>query len=76
AIPAVIEVNKPLQADGWKIYQYDYDEEKGTESEISVFELVREPWQPFVRAGILMMLAGALCLFFFMAPRPKKEDKQ
>lgn len=75
-IPAVIEVNKPLQADGWKIYQYDYDEEKGTESEISVFELVREPWQPFVRAGILMMLAGALCLFFFMAPRPKKEDKQ
>lgn len=73
-IPAVIEVNKPLQAGGWKMYQYDYDEEKGTESEISVLELVREPWQPFVRTGILMMLAGALCLFFFMAPRPKKEE--
>ena len=74
-IPAVIEVNKPLQAGGWKMYQYDYDEEKGTESEISVLELVREPWQPFVRTGILMMLAGALCLFFFMAPRPKKEEQ-
>lgn len=73
-IPAVIEVNKSLQAGGWKMYQYDYDEEKGTESEISVLELVREPWQPFVRTGILMMLAGALCLFFFMAPRPKKEE--
>lgn len=74
-IPAVIEVNKPLQAGGWKMYQYDYDEEKGTESEISILELVREPWQPFVRTGILMMLAGALCLFFFMAPRPKKEEQ-
>ena len=25
-------------------------------------------------AGILMMLCGALCLFLFMAPRPKKEE--
>lgn len=74
AIPAVIEVNKPLRVGSWKFYQYDYDEQMGTLSETSVFEMVREPWQPFVRAGILMMLAGALSLFFFMAPRPKKED--
>lgn len=76
SIDAVIEVNKPLKVGRWKIYQYDYDEEKGTESRISVLELVSDPWLPFILTGIYMMLAGALCLFFFMAPRPgKKEDK-
>ncbi len=74
AVRTVIEVNKPFRADGWKIYQYDYDEQMGSESEVSVLELVRDPWQPFVLAGILMMIAGALTLFFFMAPRPKNED--
>ena len=71
---AVIEVNKPLKAAGWTIYQYDYDAQAGPESRISVLELVRDPWQPFVLAGILMMLCGALCLFLFIAPRPKKEE--
>jgi len=75
-VPAVIEVNKPIVVEGWKLYQYDYDAEKGPDSEISVLELVRDPWLPFVHAGILMMIAGALSLFFFMAPRPKKEDKR
>lgn len=75
-LDAVIEVNKPLKVDGWKIYQYDYDEQAGTESTVSIFEMVRDPWQPFIYTGILMMLAGALSLFFFMAPRPgKKEDE-
>lgn len=74
SVRTVIEVNKPFRIDGWKIYQYDYDEQMGSESEISVLELVRDPWQPFVLSGILMMLAGALTLFFFMTPRPKKED--
>lgn len=73
---AVIEVNKPLKVDGWKIYQYDYDEQSGTESTVSIFELVRDPWQPFIFTGILMMLAGALSLFFFMAPRPGKKEER
>ena len=73
---AVIEVNKPLKVDGWKIYQYDYDEQSGTDSTVSIFELVRDPWQPFVFTGILMMLAGALSLFFFMAPRPEKKEER
>ena len=59
---AVIEVNKPLKAGGWKMYQYGYDEEAGTESTVSVLELVKDPWLPFVYAGIFMMLAGAFCL--------------
>ena len=58
-----IEVNKPLEFDGWKIYQLSYDETKGRWSDISVLELVRDPWLPFVYAGIFMLLAGALIMF-------------
>lgn len=58
-----IEVNKPLAADGWKIYQLSYDSTKGRWSDISVFELVRDPWLPFVYLGIFMLLGGALWLF-------------
>ena len=61
---AVIEVNKPLKVDGWKMYQYGYDEEAGTESKISVLELVRDPWLPFVYSGIFMMLSGAFLMIF------------
>ena len=61
---AVIEVNKPLKVDGWKMYQYGYDEEAGTESKISVLELVRDPWLAFVYSGIFMMLSGAFLMIF------------
>ena len=58
-----IRVNKPLSIAGWKIYQYSYDEAKGSMSDISIFELVRDPWLPYVYLGIFMMLAGAVWLF-------------
>lgn len=73
---AVIEVNKPLKVSAWKIYQYDYDAEAGPESEISILELVHDPWLAFVYAGIFLMLAGALSVFFFMAPQAKEEERQ
>lgn len=60
---AVIEVNKPFNLNGWKIYQLSYDERMGAWSRTSVFELVRDPWLPIVYGGIAMMLAGAFCLF-------------
>ena len=63
-VRAVIEVNKPIKVDGWNIYQYDYDSEAGTESRISVFQLVRNPWLPLVYSGIFILLAGALLLLF------------
>lgn len=63
-IVEVIEVNKPLQVDGWKMYQYDYDSEAGPDSVISVLQLVKDPWLPFVYAGIFMMLAGAFLMLF------------
>lgn len=63
ALRDTIRVNKPLSVHGWKIYQYSYDEAMGGMSDISVLELVRDPWLPFVYLGIYMMLAGAVCLF-------------
>ena len=61
---AVIEVNKPIQVDGWKMYQYGYDEEAGTEGKMSILQMVRDPWLPMVYAGIFMMLAGAFLMLF------------
>ncbi|MCI9519438.1 ResB-like family protein [Bacteroides xylanisolvens] len=69
-----IEVNRPMEIEGWKIYQLSYDETKGRWSDVSVFELVRDPWLPFVYAGIIMMMAGAVCLFV-SAQKRKEEDK-
>ncbi|MDR2564183.1 MAG: cytochrome c biogenesis protein ResB [Prevotellaceae bacterium] len=60
---SVIEVNRPLKYEGWKIYQLSYDESRGKWSHTSVFELVRDPWLPAVYAGIFMMLVGAIFLF-------------
>lgn len=70
-----IEVNKPLELDGWKIYQLSYDETKGRWSDISVFELVRDPWLPYVYIGIGLMILGAVCLFTTAQPGRRKEER-
>ena len=62
-IETVVDVNKPYEVDGWKIYQYGYDTEMGANSQISILELVSDPWLPLVYAGIYLMLSGALCMF-------------
>ncbi len=69
-VPGTVEVNKPLKVNGWKIYQYGYDVRMGPDSTYSVFQLVRDPWIFWVYLGIFMMIAGALCLMLFMAPKP------
>ena len=63
-LQATVDVNHPLEIDGWKIYQYGYDTQAGVQSRISIFEFVRDPWLPYVYVGILMMLAGALFMLF------------
>ena len=63
-IHTTIDVNKPVEVEGWKIYQYGYDTAAGPQSQISIFELVRDPWLPLVYIGIGLMLAGALCMLF------------
>ena len=62
-IETVVDVNKPHEVDGWKIYQYGYDTQMGAQSQISILELVSDPWLPMVYTGIYMMLAGAVCMF-------------
>lgn len=69
----IIEVNHPLKIAGWNIYQLSYDETKGRWSDISVFELVRDPWLPAVYAGIIMMMLGAVGLFT-TAPSRSPDD--
>jgi hypothetical protein len=64
-IQTTVEVNKPVEVDGWKIYQYGYDTQMGAMSQFSILELVSDPWLPLVYTGIYMMLAGAVCLFAF-----------
>ena len=66
-----ILVNKPYSMGGWKVYQLSYDSTRGKWSEISVLELVRDPWLPFVYEGIYLMIAGAVLLLF--TAQRKKE---
>ena len=72
-VRGTVEVNKPLKVNGWKIYQYGYDVKQGAESPYSTFQLVRDPWIFWVYIGIFMMIAGALCLMLFMAPKPVRQ---
>lgn len=71
-VSGTVEVNGPLKVNGWKIYQYGFDVQRGPESRYSIFMLVRDPWLSAVYLGIFLMLAGALCLMLFMAPKTKK----
>ena len=71
-IQTVIDVNKPVEVEGWKIYQYGYDTQMGAQSRISIFELVSDPWLPAVYTGFFMMLAGALLLVVYTRWRMKR----
>ena len=61
-IETTIDVNKPYEVDDWKIYQYGYDTQMGAQSQITILELVSDPWLPWVYAGFYMMLAGAVLM--------------
>lgn len=71
-----IAVNHPLKIAGWNIYQLSYDESKGRWSDISVFELVRDPWLPAVYTGIVMMVFGAVCQFVNAQRRKDNDDRE
>ena len=70
-IQTTVDVNKPAEVEGWKIYQYGYDTQMGAKSQISILELVSDPWLPLVYTGIYMMLGGALCMFVFGGRRKR-----
>ncbi|MDR0620999.1 MAG: cytochrome c biogenesis protein ResB, partial [Deltaproteobacteria bacterium] len=61
-VESAIEVNKPLKAGSWLIYQRDYDTQAGRSSTWSGFELVRDPWLGLANAGLIVWAAGSLGL--------------
>jgi len=68
----LLQVNKPVTIRGWTLYQSGYDEQKGKWSDLSIIELIRDPWLPVVYAGIIMLLAGAVMLILLT---PRSRDK-
>lgn len=61
---AMLEVNKPVDFNGWKLYQMGYDEEAGRWSRLSLIEAIRDPWLPAVYLGFFLMMAGNVLYFW------------
>ncbi len=60
-----LEVNKPYSYGSWKIYQSGYDSQKGKYSELTILELVYDPWLEVVYTGIFMLIFGSLYLMLY-----------
>ena len=73
-ISTVLKVNKPFKYKGWKIYQLSYDDKMGKWSDLSVIELVKDPWLPFIYIGIFMMIAGAVYMFWMGNKITKNQE--
>ncbi|MBS3993580.1 MAG: cytochrome c biogenesis protein ResB [Bacteroidetes bacterium] len=73
-LETTIEVNKPFNFKGYKIYQLSYNEDMGKWSNTSVLELVKDPWLPYVYIGVFMMLFGAIYMFW-VGNQIKKSEK-
>jgi hypothetical protein len=59
----IVRVNKPAKLGKYMVYQQSYDIDKGKYSDISVLNIVKDPWLPVVYFGIFMLLAGIVLLF-------------
>ena len=70
-----IKVNEPIKVHGWTIYQTGYNEKMGKWSNLSIIELVRDPWLPAVYIGIFMLLAGSLYLVWMGRSKQTKKTK-
>lgn len=61
---ATLGVNQPLSFGGWKLYQMGYDEKMGKWSQLSLIEVIRDPWLPAVYLGLFMIMAGNILFFW------------
>jgi len=73
-VTSAVAVNRPLTVDGWKIYQFGYDETMGKWSSSSIFELVRDPWLPVIYTGLCLLLCGAIFMFLTGVNSKKKKE--
>lgn len=62
-----ISVNHPARLGRWHIYQY------GCDTVSSTLLLVSDRWRAMVGLGLLMMLAGAVCLFVRTSRRKEHQ---
>lgn len=60
----MLEVNKPIEIEGWKLYQSSYDLSKGKWSTLSVLEAVKDPWLPVVYAGLVTLFIGTFLMIW------------
>ncbi len=59
-----ILVNHPFKYKGYTIYQQGFDNKAYPGVNVSILELVRDPWLPVVYVGLIMLLIGATLLFW------------
>ncbi|MCF8236327.1 MAG: cytochrome c biogenesis protein ResB [Bacteroidales bacterium] len=71
-----IKVNKPATIDGWTFYQTGYNEKMGKWSQVSIVEIVKDPWLPVVYTGIFMILLGSLYLVWMGRTKNAKKQEE
>jgi len=59
-----IVVNFPFKFEGFNIYQQGFDDTNADNVDMSVLELVKDPWLPIIYVGMIMLLIGAILLFW------------
>jgi hypothetical protein len=63
-VAKTIAINSPQRFEGYKIYLFSYNEQKGKWSNFSVVELIKDRWQPVVYLGLAMMIIGSFFVFW------------
>lgn len=60
----VLEVNKPLNINGWQVYQKSYNKDLGRWSRLSVIEAIKDDNLFMVYLGCVFMILGSFSLIF------------
>ncbi len=57
-----IEVNAPYKTKGYNVYQQGFDKSNGYN--LSILEIVKDPWLPVVYVGLIMLVIGSTMLLW------------
>ena len=69
-----ITVNHPARLGPWRIYQSGYDMSRGRWSHTSELLCVKDGWYPLIAAGLYLLLASGVLMFFSAGGRHKKKE--
>jgi hypothetical protein len=70
-----VEVNKPIEVLGWKVYQASWEITPDGKKYLSIFSVVRDPWLAVVFTGAFMMLIGTFHLFWYGIRKSQLQEK-